>query len=256
MKYLGSGLVLLVSLAITAGGDVLLIEGEQYRHGDSLVIGADAVLAPTDTGATFTLDGVPAAPQASTWGEGAHTLNLSSPNDPAEPTNLRVVVDLSAPELSWRSGDLDALAQSHGADYDIGGKGDADLKLADGAPDQVEWSSDGKVWSPVTWGIPPGHASTDPQGGVLLASWIVQSHRPQVFLRRAEKGQAKALFGEGAPIPLDQENEVLLVSVEDRWSAVAMLRLSVVQWGDLQRLVIEAEDVVGNGTRLEWPLLD
>lgn len=256
MKFIGCGLVLWLSLVVTAGGDVLSFEGEQYRHGDNLVIGADAVIVPTELGATLTLDGTPATPRASTWGEGAHTLSLSSSQESSAPTEMKIVVDLSAPELSWRSGDLDALAQSHGADYDITGKGDDDLKLASGAPEQVEWSSDGKVWSPVTWGIPPGHESADPQGGTLLASWIIQSHLPQVFFRRSEKGQTRALFGEGAPIPLDQENEVLLISAEDQWSAVAMLRLSVVQWGDLQRLVIEAEDVVGNGTRLEWPLLD
>ena len=255
MKYLGFGLVFLVATAAVAGGDFLLFEGEQYRHGDSLVIGADAMVSPSDPAVAFTLDGAPAGSQVSSWGEGSHILSLSADTE-AEPSSMAVVVDLSAPDISWKSGDLDALIQDHGADYDITGKDDEDLKLANGAPKQVEWSSDGKEWSPVTWGIPPGQASTEPQGGAVLASWIVHSHRPQVFFRRAGKGKAKALFGEGAPIPLDQKDEVLLVSVEDKWSAVAVLRLSVVQWGDLERLVIEAEDVVGNGTRLEWPLLD
>lgn len=176
------------------------------------------------------------------WPNGPHQLELTA-RDAAgqEATSTQLFVsDLVAPVISWQVGG-DNLLEKHGlGDPRANRRG---VKVDD--PDRrvgLQWSTDGNNW----WPLLVEDDRADANG--VMRTWTVSAETPQLFLRR--KGRGRGLGD--APIRLEGKN-LARIGARDGESAVRTLSLQVIG-GDDPRLRIEAVDLVGNSSVVEWPI--
>ncbi len=213
--------------------------------GDVLVLGPGGSfeLLPTADGVSVDgkIDGE-AGEWTKGWANGRHELELTA-RDAAgqEATSTQLFVsDLVAPVISWQVGG-DNLLEKHGlGDPRANRRG---VKVDD--PDRrvgIQWSTDGNNWWPLL--VEDDRADAD---GVMR-TWTVSAETPQLFLRRKGRGSGF----DRAPIRLEGNN-LARIMARDGESAVRTLSLQVIGGAD-PKLRIEAIDVVGNSSVVEWAI--
>lgn len=220
--------------------------GSFVHFGDLLVLGPDGSLAakavPAGSEVTATLDGEPLEAWSSDWAVGRHELEVvaSLPDGERRLARQSIVADRMAPELSWQEGGEELLV-SHGLGDPKANRRDVDIGKRDRRLG-LEWSTDGNNWWPL---LVEGDVA---QAEGVLRTWTVYADAPQLFLRR----RRGAGLADGAPV-IPRGDVLVRVKALDLHSAVRTMSLSVVG-GEGPTLRIDAVDLVGNRSRVEWPL--
>lgn len=197
---------------------------------------------------TLVLDGkpVPKAAWSGGWSRGAHQLELRAADNAgnlasAEP--IAFLYDDVAPRLRWTVGQGELVAQ-FGHDRIATQRSREEARRLAEKKALLEWSSDGRLWLPLSL----------PSSG-SASSVTVRSDRPQLLVRSAT---ARDPFAASSPVRL-AGGALLRVSAEDEACAVAAFSLGIGRaeqsaLGSTWVLYLEAEDLVGNRSREEWPL--
>ena len=238
--------------ATPAPSSPVRVDGVQAGLGTAVVAGPGArlTLAPGTPGnAPRLLDGqlVPDAIWTSGWPVGRHEASVQLPGatgapEPAPP--LAFIFDPAPPVVQHEVGNADVL-KGYGLDQDV----ERERPPKHTTPERDKkvpllWSPDGRRWLPIL----PRKARPDESGA--LADWLIAADRPQVFLWALSDG----VFGAGAEVA-PSELEIVRVWAADELSAVRDMRLRVLPDPSGGRtLEIVAVDLVGNTTRLAWPL--
>jgi hypothetical protein len=228
------------------------VAGTQAGLGTAVVAGPGTrleLVAGTPADAPRLLDGqvVPVEAWTSGWPTGRHlaTVHLPGPAGEPEPAPpLAFIFDPEPPVLQHEVGDA-RLLEGYGLDQDV--ERERPPRRTDPDRDRsvpLLWSPDGRRWLPVL----PRDARPDEHGA--LADWLIAADRPQVFLWALRDGA----FSSAAPIA-PRKLEIVRVWAADELSAVRDMRLRVLPaTGGGHSLEIVAVDLVGNTTRLSWPL--
>jgi hypothetical protein len=213
--------------------------------GDVLVLGPGGSfeLLPVAEGVSVDgkVDGV-AGEWTKGWPNGRHELELTARDTAGqEATSTQLFVsDLVAPVISWQVGG-DNLLEDHGlGDPRANRRG---VKVDD--PDRrvgIQWSTDGNNW----WPLLVEDDRADANG--VMRTWTVSAETPQLFLRRKGRGSGLGV----APVRLEGKNLVRILA-RDGESAVRTMSLQVIG-GDDPKLRMEAIDLVGNSSVVEWPI--
>lgn len=228
------------------------VDGIQAGLGTAVVAGPGSRLAlvpgtPADAPRLLDEQLVAVETWTSGWPPGRHqaSVHLPGPTGAPEPAPpLAFIFDPAPPVVQHEVGSADLL-EGYGLDQDV----ERERPPRHTDPERhkrvpVLWSPDGRRWLPIL----PRDARPDEDG--VLADWLIAADRPQVFLWALRDGA----FSSGAPIA-PRKLEVVRVWAADELSAVRDMRLRVLPaTGGGHSLEIVAVDLVGNTTRLSWPL--
>jgi hypothetical protein len=224
----------------------LVAAGNAVWFGDLLVFGTGGRLelgaTPEGVQLEAELDGAATAAWSSDWAHGSHNVGVTAvdPEGRRATAHQAFLSDLVPPTLAWQQGGEELPRQ-----YGLGDPDGDNSDVAPGKPDRrlgLEWSTDGNHWWPLLI------RGDKPDADGVMRTWTVGADVPQVLFRK-KRGRG---FAPAAPVQPTGE-KLARVTARDSESAVRSLAI-VVLGGPAPKVRIEAIDLVGNRSQVEWPL--
>lgn len=225
---------------------VLAAAGNAVWFGDLLVFGVggrlDVTNVPEGVALETELDGAMSSAWASDWVHGPHEVGVTVVDAEGRRATARqaFLSDLVPPVLAWQQGGEELPRQ-----YGLGDPDGDNSDVAPGKPDRrlgLEWSTDGNHWWPLLI------RGDKPDSDGVMRTWTVGADAPQILFRK-KRGR-----GFAPSVPVQPTGEKLArVTARDSESAVRSLAI-VVLGGTSPMVRIEALDLVGNRSQVEWAL--